>query len=185
MTTNAEQALWKFWQVTALSWTLFLGGGTWGAEILLGAAPLPPHGTAPGGRPKWLWRLPMWCGIAWSSVECMKILPVMPQWTMQERVWACRNTMFRTFSCLRGYRGSYSNDGRDDISLHYAANSFQPIHGTKLVSFISFLLTICGRDRKFRHCAKAGLMWRCLNTNFFTLVFVLSTVAFKCSYNRC
>ena len=47
MRTNAEQAFLKFWQVTALSWTLFLGGGTWGAEILLGAAPLALHGTAP------------------------------------------------------------------------------------------------------------------------------------------
>jgi len=35
----------KFWQVTALSWTFFLGGG----EISLGGRPPLPHlGTAPG-----------------------------------------------------------------------------------------------------------------------------------------
>ena len=44
MTTNAEQAFWKFWQATttALSWT-FLGATGGGAEISLGgAAPLLP-----------------------------------------------------------------------------------------------------------------------------------------------
>jgi len=38
MTTNADPAVWKFWQVTALSWTFFGGGG----KISLGAAPLSP-----------------------------------------------------------------------------------------------------------------------------------------------
>ena len=44
MTTNAEQAFWKFWQVTALSWT-FLGptGGAKNFNAPLGTAPDKNH----------------------------------------------------------------------------------------------------------------------------------------------
>ena len=40
MTTNAEQAFWKFWQMTALSWTFL--GATGEPEISVGAAPWSP-----------------------------------------------------------------------------------------------------------------------------------------------
>ena len=43
MTTNAEQAFWKFWQVTALSWTFL--GATGGAEISLPPLEPPPIKT--------------------------------------------------------------------------------------------------------------------------------------------
>ena len=50
MTTNAEQAFWKFWQVTFGKWTFWRGpqGGrnfTGGPRL-----PLGPHGTAPAAR---------------------------------------------------------------------------------------------------------------------------------------
>jgi len=38
MTTNAEQAFWKFWQVTALSWT---SGGHKGGRNFTKGAPWP------------------------------------------------------------------------------------------------------------------------------------------------